>query len=59
MSATDRLSDTDVGLHAVPVATESGFPWHRVGLALLVCAGYYLGARLGLALTFDPLPVSS
>jgi len=33
-------------------------PWHRIGLALLVCVGYYLGARLGLALTFDPLPIS-
>ena len=27
-------------------------------IVLLVCAGYYLGARLGLALTFQPLPVS-
>jgi PAS domain S-box-containing protein len=34
------------------------FPWNRVAIALFVCAGYYLGARLGLALTFEPLPIS-
>ena len=33
-------------------------PPGSVRIALLVFAGYYLGARLGLALTFLPLPIS-
>ncbi len=32
--------------------------WFRARLALLVFAGYYVGARIGLAFTFDPNPIS-
>jgi PAS domain S-box-containing protein len=32
--------------------------WAWVRVSLLVFAAYYLGARLGLALTFSPLPIS-
>ena len=32
--------------------------WDRLSTAILVFAGYYLGAHLGLALTFAPLPIS-
>ena len=31
---------------------------HYMPLVLLVAAGYYLGAQLGLALTFSPLPIA-
>ena len=31
---------------------------HLIRTCVLVCVGYYLGARLGLALTFEPFPVS-
>ena len=42
---------------------ESVFAWHGnnrnlLGAALLTAAAYYLGAKVGLALTFPPLPVS-
>ncbi len=32
---------------------------HKLRIALLVFAGYYAGARLGLALTFHPSPISA
>jgi|SRR5688572_1993958 len=32
--------------------------WERASIAILVFAGYFLGAHLGLALTFAPLPIS-
>ena len=43
------------GLPAVPARAPGP---RTVSIILLVCAGYYLGARLGLALTFQPVPVS-
>lgn len=33
-------------------------PWHLPAVAAGVAAMYYAGARLGLALTFEPLPIS-
>jgi two-component system sensor kinase FixL len=35
-----------------------GFDWTKIKICLLVFAGYYLGAKLGFALTFHPHPVS-
>src|SRR4029078_8702445 len=59
MAATDRLGDRDLDTSfARGFFSARRFPWTRVFLASLVCAGYYLGARLGLALTFEPLPIS-
>jgi two-component system, LuxR family, sensor kinase FixL len=40
-------------------AVRTGAYAPRVHIALLVFAGYYLGARLGLALTFHPSPISA
>jgi gliding motility-associated-like protein len=34
------------------------FNWHVVTIALFVFAGYFLGAKIGFALTFQPHPVS-
>src|SRR5437763_16681972 len=34
------------------------FEWRVVGIALCVFVGYYLGAKVGFALTFRPHPVS-
>ena len=34
------------------------FDWRVAGIALCVFAGYYLGAKVGFALTFHPHPVS-
>jgi PAS domain S-box-containing protein len=34
------------------------FEWRRVVIGLWVFAGYYLGAKIGFALTFQPHPVS-
>src|SRR4029079_16097446 len=70
MAATDRLGDQDLDTSfARGFFAARRFPWTRVFLASLVCAGYYLGARLGLARcpavsravcsrTLDPLPIS-
>ena len=58
MAATDRLGDRDLDASFVQGFSARRFPWNRVAIALFVCAGYYLGARLGLALTFEPLPIS-
>jgi len=55
------------GLYRAPQEAVGQAPWatsrttsspHPARVALLVFAAYYLGARLGLALTFQPLPVS-
>jgi two-component system sensor kinase FixL len=32
--------------------------WRKLTIALLVFSGYYLGAKIGLALTFQPHPIS-
>src|SRR4029453_10595949 len=34
------------------------FDWRLPGIGLSVFAGYYLGAKIGFALTFQPYPVS-
>jgi two-component system, LuxR family, sensor kinase FixL len=34
------------------------FDWGVVAIALFVCASYFLGAKIGFALTFQPHPVS-
>ena len=34
------------------------FDWRVAGIALCVFVGYYLGAKVGFALTFHPHPVS-
>jgi hypothetical protein len=34
------------------------FDWRVVAIALFVFAGYFLGAKIGFALTFRPHPVS-
>src|SRR5678816_3410043 len=34
------------------------FEWRVAGIALCVFVGYYLGAKVGFALTFKPHPVS-
>jgi PAS domain S-box-containing protein len=40
-------------------ATRSAsLEWHKLTTALLVFGGYYLGAKIGFALTFEPHPVS-
>jgi PAS domain S-box-containing protein len=57
MAAIDRPAD-GLGSTAVLVAQWRRFPRGLAGMALLVCVAYYLGARLGLALTFQPLPIS-
>jgi PAS domain S-box-containing protein len=36
----------------------AAFDWRLLVIGLLVFAGYYLGARIGFALTFQPHPVS-
>jgi signal transduction histidine kinase/integral membrane sensor domain MASE1 len=43
---------------AVRDAADPTLQWERASIAILVFAGYYLGAQLGLALTFEPLPIS-
>jgi PAS domain S-box-containing protein len=47
------------------VANSSGerrrshfFDWHVAAISLLVAAAYYLGAKIGFALTFQPHPIS-
>ena len=54
--ASDSLSPS---LHSQRTAFThvSGEP-HVIGIGLLVFVGYYLGARVGLALTFQPHPIS-
>ena len=53
-------ASTSTAIYAGPIRR----PWHidinqrLIGAGLLVFAGYYLGARIGLALTFQPYPVS-
>jgi PAS domain S-box-containing protein len=37
---------------------REGFDWSTIKICLLVFAGYYLGAKLGFALTLRPRPVS-
>src|SRR6187401_509975 len=39
-------------------ARAGSINWERASIAILVFSGYYLGAHLGLALTFEPLPIS-
>src|SRR4051794_41291285 len=34
------------------------FDWRVAGIGLLIAAGYYIGAKIGFALTFKPHPVS-
>ena len=49
------------GLGSHSEADESGdqfFDWRVVDIALFVFAGYFLGAKIGFALTFRPHPVS-
>src|SRR6266853_3596466 len=49
------------GLGSHSEADESGdqfFDWRVVAIALFVFAGYFLGAKIGFALTFRPHPVS-
>src|SRR6266436_3657560 len=49
------------GLGSHSEAHESGdqfFDWRAVAIALFVFAGYFLGAKIGFALTFRPHPVS-
>jgi PAS domain S-box-containing protein len=45
---------------AAPTVNNFGalFEWRRVVIGLWVFAGYYLGAKIGFALTFQPHPVS-
>ena len=43
---------------AVRDVADPTLQWERAGIGILVFAGYYLGAQLGLALTFEPLPIS-
>src|SRR5690349_10354803 len=33
-------------------------PWNWLRTGVLVCIAYYAGAKLGLALTFSPYPIS-
>jgi PAS domain S-box-containing protein len=37
---------------------SASLEWHKLTTALLVFGGYYLGAKIGFALTFEPHPVS-
>jgi two-component system sensor kinase FixL len=49
------------GLGSRPKAERSDaqfFDWRVAGIALLVALAYYLGAKIGFALTFQPHPVS-
>jgi two-component system sensor kinase FixL len=39
-------------------AWHVGFNWRTAGAGVVVAASYYLGAKLGFALTFQPHPVS-
>jgi two-component system sensor kinase FixL len=51
----------ELSLPAPAPGAATGTPDSRARLALtcmLVCVGYYVGAKLGLALTFQPHPVS-
>jgi PAS domain S-box-containing protein len=43
---------------ALPRPGLSKLDWRPVGAAALTAAAYYLGAKLGLALTFHPHPIS-
>jgi PAS domain S-box-containing protein len=40
-------------------ASTTGANLHKLRIALVVFVGYYVGARLGLALTFHPSPISA
>lgn len=46
-------------LTTVPEAASREIDVHIAGLALFVCVAYYLGSRVGLALTFQPHPIST
>src|SRR3981081_941158 len=41
-----------------PLSRSVGFDPGKIKICLLVFAGYYLGAKVGFALTFQPHPVS-
>ncbi|HEU4648973.1 MAG TPA: PAS domain S-box protein [Gemmatimonadales bacterium] len=47
------------GPGASPTVPQAPRPFHLARAALLVCGAYYLGAKVGLALTIPPLAVST
>jgi two-component system sensor kinase FixL len=52
-------SIASVGMDASPENSGLSFiAWRLCALGLLVSAGYYVGAKIGFALTFQPHPVS-
>src|SRR4029079_1383980 len=57
-SLTAHLERLPTRLDGVPRALAANLSWERASIAVLVFAGYYLGAHLGLGLTFPPLPIS-
>ena len=61
---TDTVLPDDGGATALGSPARPGVRGEVLGTrvlvtALLVCIGYYLGARLGFALTFHPRPIST
>src|SRR3981081_3701688 len=46
------------GVGSNPKAERAVLDWRVAGIALSVALAYYLGAKIGFALTFQPHPVS-
>src|SRR6187402_1270867 len=58
-SASTLMEATKLASPSFPSASwRSSFGWQPITICLLVFVGYYLGARIGFSLTFQPHPVS-
>jgi hypothetical protein len=62
LSRRSVIAQVDVapdGALPQPESTHAGNISHLALVAMLVCVAYYTGVKIGLALTFQPHPIST